>query len=477
MATTVIRDAHVISMDERIGTLSQGDVLFEEGGPILAVGPALPVPEGTTEVDGRDRIVLPGFIDSHRHVWQTALRGIATDYTVIDYRNMVRGAIAPRCTPEDMYAGTLLGSLEALNSGITTLADLSPNMNSPEHADAVVDAHRAAGMRVLLSHGTPGTEMETWYGDSTRRHPADIARLAGTLPSEDGLIRLGMCVRPPHLVTREVLIDDFALARSLGVHLSMDGGLGGGCWGGPKWEPGGLQPAHVLADLGLLGPDLTMIHCNNLIPAELALIAGSGTSVSIAPDTEMNCGHGMPATLRLLEQGIRPSLSIDIVVQVGGDMFGAMRTVLNAARGMLSARAYEQDDPIWTWNILAKDVLGFATVQGAAAVGLADAIGSLTPGKRADIVCLRSDPFNLEPLNNPIGSVVMAAHPGNVERVYVDGRCVKSGGVLHSPHAGSAVELARRSRDRLLAGVDVSREDIRRQPVWMLSSAGAAQTS
>lgn len=472
MATTVIRNAHVITMDERTGTLPQGDVLFEEGGSILAVGTGLQVPEGTTEVDGRDRIVLPGFIDSHRHVWQTALRGIATDYTVIDYRNLVRGAIAPRCTPEDMYAGTLLGSLEALNSGITTVADLSHNMNSPEHADAVVEAHRAAGTRALISYGTPGTEMESWYGGSTRRHPADIERLAGILPSDDGLVRLGMCVRPPHLVTREVLIDDFALARSLGLHLSMDG-LGGGCWTGPRWEPGGMQPAHVLAELGLLGRDLTMVHCNHLSPDEFALIAGSGTSVSVAPDTEMNCGHGMPATLRVLEQGIRPSLSIDIVVQVGGDMFGAMRAVMNAARGTLSALAYERDDPIWSWDILAQDVLGFATVEGAPAVGLDGVIGSLTPGKRADIVCLGSDPFNLEPLNDPIGSVVMAAHPGNVERVYVDGRCVKSGGVLHSPHAGSAIELARRSRDRLLAGIDVSRQDIRRRSVWMMGGAAA----
>jgi cytosine/adenosine deaminase-related metal-dependent hydrolase len=473
MATTVIRNARVITMDERIGTLPRGDVLFERGGSILAVGTALPVPEGTTEVDGRDRIVLPGFIDSHRHVWQTVLRGIATDYTVIDYRNLVRGAIAPRCTPEDMYAATLLGSLEALNSGITTLADLSHNMNSPEHADAVVEAHRAAGTRALVSYGTPGTEMETWYGDSTRRHPADIERLADTLCSENGLIRLGMMVRPPHLVTREVLIDDFALARSLGLHLSMDG-LGGGCWDGPRWEPGGLQPAHVLAELDLLGPDLTMVHCNHLMSDEFALIAGSGTSVSVAPDTEMNCGHGMPATLRALEHGIRPSLSIDIVVQVGGDMFGAMRAVMNAARGMLSARAYEQNDPIWSWDILAEDVLGFATIQGAAAVGLDGVIGSLTPGKRADIVCLRSDPFNLEPLNDPIGSVVMAAHPGNVERVYVDGRCVKSGGILHSPHADSAIELGRRSRDRLLTGIDVSRQGIRQQSVWMMSGPDAA---
>lgn len=446
MADFVIRGARIVSVDPTQPPVFTADIHFHSDGLIVAVGEKLEAPPGSEVIDGTGMIAMPGLVDAHRHQWQHLLRGISTDHTVIEYRSKVRAAYGGRYRPADVYAATLIADLEALNSGVTTVADLAHIMNSPEHADAAIQAHRHSGLRVLFSHGVPNDDdAASWWSASQRRHPDDIRRLRDVLADDDSLVTLGMFMRPPFLVTAEVLAHDLAVARELGVHVSIDGGVGGGCWDTKRWGDEGLTPALDLLRLGELGPHITLVHCNNLPPEEFELIARHGANIAISPDHEMHCGHGLPATKDALGHGIEPALSIDSVVAVSGDMFAAMRTLLTATRGAWADRAYRQGTAVDSWTLTTSDVVRFATVRGAAACGMAGRLGALSPGMKADIVLLRSDPLNLTLLNDPVAALVTTVHPGNVDTVIVNGAILKRDGrLLHAVDGViSAAESAR----------------------------------
>ena len=234
----------------------------------------------------------------------------------------------------------------------------------------------------------------------------------------------------------------------------MDGGLGGGCWTGARWGDEGLRPIDDIDNIGQLGPHLTLVHCNNLTDSDFKLIAETGSHVSISPDHEMLCGHGLPATIRMRRHRIQPALSTDSLVAVSGDMFAAMRSLLTATRGGVSDIAYRSGEAVWSWDITSEDVFRAATLSSAAACGLGDKIGSLEPGKRADIVLLRPDPLNLTLLNNPIANVVTTAHPGNVDTVIINGMVLKAGGELSFPQVDAVIEAAERSRAHIFEGTD-----------------------
>lgn len=455
---TTIRGGLAISPGATASTVGSLDVRFSENGWITEVGPNLEPQAGETVIDARSMLVIPGLVDSHRHPWQSLMRGVSTDQTVVEYRSLARGRLAARYRPEDVYAAILLADLEALNGGVTTISDLAHIMNSPEHADAAIQAHVDSGLRVLFCHGEPNDlEVDSWYHNSSRTHPDDVRRLRSTvLHDDEARVTLGMKVRPPYLTTPEVLRHDFELARDLGLHVAMDGGLGGGCWTGHRWGDDGLRPIDDINDIGQLGPQLTLVHCNNLTDSDFKLIADTGTHVSISPDHEMLCGHGLPATIRMRHHNLQPALSTDSLVAVTGDMFAAMRTLLTATRGGVSDIAYRSGEAVWSWDITSDDVFRSATLLSAAACGLGDKVGSLEPGKRADLVLLKADPLNLTLLNNPVATVVTSAHPGNVDTVIIDGTVVKAGGELSFPHVDAVIEAAERSRAHIFEGTDVA---------------------
>jgi len=453
---TTIRGGTVIAVDAETSVVERLDVRFNEDGWITEIGPSLPPCPDDTEIDARSMLVMPGLVDSHRHPWQSLMRGVSTDQTVVEYRSLARGNLAARYRPEDVYAAVLLADLEAINAGVTTISDLAHIMNSPEHADAAIQAHVDSGLRVLFCHGEPNDlEVDSWYRNSSRRHPEDVRRLrSSVLHDDDARVTLGMKVRPPFLTTPEVLRHDFELARELDLHVAMDGGFGGGCWTDARWGDEGLVPVQDIDNIGQLGPHLTLVHCNNLTDSDFARIAETRTHVSISPDHEMLCGHGLPATVRMQRHKIEPALSTDSLVAVTGDMFAAMRSLLTATRGGLSDAAYRSGETIWTWDFKSEDVLRSATLLSAAACGLGDTTGSLEKGKRADIVLLKSDPLNLTLLNNPIANVVASAHPGNVDTVIINGSVVKSEGQLRFPDVHAVIEAAERSRAHIFEGTD-----------------------
>ena len=420
-----------------------GDLLIEDD-RIAAVGRLDDVSDAEV-VDARQRIVLPGLIDTHRHMWQSALRTIACDWTLGQYFARMRGQLGGVFRPEDTFAATLLGMVEALDSGITTVVDWSHNLNGPDHADAAWEALQQGGGRALFSYGATNDQaIRKDVGPQTR----DVARLRNGVASDDtARVTLGMAVRGPEFSTLDNCVADWGLARELGLPVTVHVG------GGLRGAQGGVTR---LQEEGLLGPDTTYVHCNMLSDRELDLIAGAGGRASVSPEVEANMGHGPAATARLRSRGIPIGLSADVCTNVGGDLFGAMRVAIALQRGADHAASFGRNETLGEVSMTARDVLAMATIEGARACGLDDRTGTLEVGKQADVLVLRADTPNLAPLSNPIGAIVHAAGTHNVESVYVAGRPVKRDGRFVHVDVRAVIAHAAASHDYLFEAAGVA---------------------
>ncbi len=449
----LLRGGHVLSMDPQIGDLYGGDLLIEDD-RIAAVGYALDVADAEV-VDAAGCIVIPGFIDSHRHTWETVIRGIAPDVSLAGYFDLVLDQLAPAYRPEDVYAGNYLGSLEAIDAGVTTLLDWSHISNTPEHADAAIRALQDARLRAVYCYGNPNTSLAAWWYTSELKAPDDIRRVRDQyFSSDDGLLTLAMGTRGPGFCTPEVVKHDWELARDVGAPISVHVGMGP--------FAGRFSMVSQLNDLGLLGPDTTYIHCNYLSDEEFRLIADTGGKVSIAPSVEMAMGHGTPPTAKALAHGLRPSLSIDVVTTVPGDMFTQMRFLFASDRLLAHEAAFAAGNEQEPVLLSSREVLEFATIEGARVCGLEKRTGSLTPGKEADVVMLRCDLSNAYPVIDPVSTVVHQADTRNVDTVVVAGRILKRDGRLVHGDLRRARDLAASALEYLLQHTAV-------QPHWVQS--------
>lgn len=438
----LISGGHVLSIDPAIGELPRGDVLIEDE-RIAAVAPHLDASDCET-IDATGTIVAPGFVDTHRHTWQAPWRNIASDWSLFHYLWGMHTGLSKYYRPQDTYAGNLLGTLEALDSGITTLLDWSHNLATPEHADAAIQGLRDSGSRAVFAHGGGAAQWGSVPGN-TVDHPEDARRIREQyFSSDDGLVTMALAIRGPQFTTEEVALHDWALANDLDLRITVHVGDG---------ALGKTRPIDWLRRNGLLNDRTTYVHCCSLGDDELQMISDSGGTASVAADVEMQMGHGWPATGRLLAAGVRPSLSIDVCTSTGGHMFGLMRTAIGmqraldnaaneAAGGILGAAPVE---------LTCRDMLEFATIEGARAVGMAERIGSLTPGKQADVILVRADSLGMAPLNNAAGALVYNAHPGLVDTVIVAGRPVKRAGVLLDHDPARVLAAAEQTRDHVLA--------------------------
>lgn len=449
----VIRGGHILSMDAEIGDVHEGDVLVEDD-RIAAVGPSLEV--GDAEViDASGCVVIPGFVDSHRHTWETVIRGVAPDVSLGGYFEVVLDQLAPAYRPQDVYAGNYLGSLEAIDAGVTTLLDWSHINNTPEHADEAIRGLRDAKLRAVYCYGNPNTSLADWWYTSTLEAPEDIRRVRDRyFSSEDGLLTLAMGTRGPGFCTPEVVRHDWALAREVGAPISVHVGMGP--------YAGRFSMVKQLDELGLLGPDTTYIHCNYLSDEEFQLVADTGGKISISPMVEMTMGHGTPPTAKALAVGLRPSLSIDVVTTVPGDMFTQMRFMHAQARLLEHEAAFAAGNEQEPTLLSTRDVLEFATIEGARVCGVDDRTGSLTPGKQADVVLVRCDDTNTYPPIDPVSTVVLQADTRNVDTVLVAGQVLKRDRQLVGADLRSARDLAASSLEHLLAHTEI-------QPHWLQS--------
>lgn len=437
----LISGGHVVTLDPGIGDLLQGDVLIH-GGRIAAVGADLAsrAPDAQV-VDARGRLVMPGLVDTHRHVWQGALGGYTGQASLSGYSGAVIASLAPRYTPEDLYAGTLWGALQALNAGITTVADWSHNLSTPRHADANVRALHDSGIRGVFLYGGPGPDGLAFFGVPAPPHPGDARRAqAEHFPHGiSGRLRMGLALRGPAFTTPEATANDFVLARELGLPISVHVGMAG--------FPGSVE---TLDKLGLLGPDINHVHANQLSDREFDLIADSGGSISLCPSADLLMALGTyPATGQALARGIPAGLGVDTTTGAGTDLFTEMRLALAAERSRANAGAVRRDEAVEAVELNQRDMLRLATLDAARCWHLDHEIGSLTPGKQADVTVVDMRPPHLDGFGDPVAALVMGAGAADVETVLVGGEVVKAGGALAGSLAERARELMYESRSNL----------------------------
>ena len=432
----ILKGGTVLTLDSSIGNFHQANVLIE-GTKIAEVGPSVEA-AGADMIDASNMIVMPGFVDTHRHIWEGILRNIGADIPLEgeeSYMAFIHGALAPAYRPEDAYAGNLVSALGAIDAGVTTLLDWSHIQASPEHTDAAIRALQESGMRAVFAYGFPrfgewNPNQFDWFERAAREY----------FSSKDQLLTFGLATPGPEFVELDVAKSHWELARSVDALITVHVGVGTFGQHGKVAEMG---------KAGVLGPDTTYVHCNTLSDEEIQMIVDTGGTVSLATTVEMMMGHGIPPTQRFLDRGLRPSLSVDVETNVPGDMFTQMRTVISLQHALafdqvLSGKRGAPE------LITSRDVLEFATIEGARANGLLDKVGTLTPGKEADVIMLRMDRINVMPVNDPSGAVVWGMDTSNVDSVFVAGKALKRNGRLLGVDMDRLNRLVYDSRDYVI---------------------------
>jgi 5-methylthioadenosine/S-adenosylhomocysteine deaminase len=411
---TVFRNATVLTMDSRRTVLTDTDVLVVDDS-IAAVGSSLEVPEGCVEVDAAGGILMPGMIDTHRHMWQTVTRGYGADWTLTQYFVWNYLEHGKKFRPEDIYAGNLLSALEALDAGVTTSVDWSHNLHTVDHADAAVDALQEVPGRFVFGYGN--IQAGPWEWATSPEFRDFVER---RMPRDEMLgLQLAFDVTgDPEFPERAA----FEVARELDIPVTTHAGV----WGATN--DNGIRLMH---EGGFMGPETVYVHATTLSDDSYQRIAATGGSASVAAESESSCGQGYPSSWALRRHGIPISLSMDTSVWMSADIFSAMRGTLHADRTREHHEAHANGDTVTHIGLRCEDVVEYATLGGARALGLGDVVGSVEPGKRADLVLIKNDASPVMfPILNPHGHVVLQAQRGDVHTVLVNGRTVKADGRL-----------------------------------------------
>ena len=446
----LIKGGIVLKQDPALGEMADADVLIEDD-KIAAVGRNLSA-DGARTIDAAGDIVIPGFIDTHRHTWETSIRTCAPDFALITYFSSILDKFAPHYRPDDVYAANLWGSLECINAGITTLVDWSHIMNTPAHADEAIRGLSDSRIRSVFAYGFGNTSLVDWWfgpdytGSVLTSDGPDARRIRKQyFNSDDGRITMALATRGPNFCKPEVVQHDWALAKELGlnitVHVAMDR------FGYTKMQ------ITALRDMDLLFPNTTYVHASHFTDEEWKLASDSGGNVSFAPQIEVQMGHGWAPAVTALEHDLPIGLSSDVATTAPSDQFTQMRSIFGSERGRKHQEAWDADlDGLEASPglITSRQVLSWATIGGAEVAGIADRTGSLTPGKKADVVIIDGSAVNVAPIIDPVGAVVCAADVSNVKTVFVDGEALKEDYRLKASLDGprKAVEG---SRDYLLS--------------------------
>ena len=398
-----IKGATIITMDQKLGDIAQGDLLIE-GKKIVATGGALKVANAQV-IEGKDAILIPGFVDAHRHSWEGQLRRINPNAATLDaYSAATHLSFAKVYRPEDMYAGNMITALGCIDAGITCIIDNSHNSRSAAHSDMAIRALMDSGIRGVHASGAPQA------GDWDHQWPQDLSRLKQKFfSSSDQLVTLRMFAGPNR--------EQWAFARQLGLRITTE-------FQGPAMG----KIVDQLADEKLLGPDNTFNHCGNLAESTWQNLKNAGATIDICPrsDSQYGLGEGFAPFQKALDHGMNPGFSVDNETSYGTDMFMEMRVAFHSQRALATSRKLNGDaNPPAPVSV--RDVLTCATLNGAACAGLSDKIGTLAPGMEADVVMIRTDAINLYPSNNAVGTVVAAADRGNIDTVII-------GGVIRKAH-------------------------------------------
>jgi cytosine/adenosine deaminase-related metal-dependent hydrolase len=386
---------------------TQADVLIEDG-RVVEVGRGLRARDAE-HVDATNTIVMPGFVDTHRHVWKSLFRNLGESAGEAP-------ALGQHYHADDVYAATLIGLLGAVEAGITTVVDWSDISIEDGRTEAALEAHADAGLRTVFAH-----PVSNW---------ADMREESGS-----PLTTIAFGSGEPLRNDLDQIARDWAQARDLGLRIHAHAGS-------DQSQQG------VLADLaGSLAEDVTLVHGTNLGDRDLDAIASSEAAMSLTPSSEMASGFGAPPIQQLIDRGIRPGLGVDNELVAPGDLFAQMRAAISIQHATLFDLKLAGKAGV-PKLLTTRDVIRYATSDGARVAGLGDVTGSLEPGKQADIVILRTDRPNISPVNDPIGAVVWGMDTSNVDWVFAGGRALVRNGVLEADVA-RARELATTAQHRV----------------------------
>lgn len=422
MRDVVIHGGTIVSMDDRLGDL-KGDILVRDG-RIAAVAPTLEAPADAQVIDASGMIVMPGFVNAHMHTWQTGLRGVAADWTISQYLRAIHAGLATHFRAEDIYIANLMGALNQINCGTTTLVDWCHNNPTPACTDAAIEGLQQSGIRALFLHGSPKPDPKPGqkHFSEVPMPRSEVERLrGGSLSADDTLITMGLAILGPGMSVYDVCDHDFRLARELGMVASMH-------VSGPLLTPNGFER---LGAQGLLGPHLNIVHGNVLSDAQLDLLVAAGVSFSVTAEVEMQMSFGRPLTGRLRQRGGRISIGSDIECGMASDMFTVARMTLQAQRFIDALDSFAAAGKgLAEITIPCREALRWATIEGARMAGLDHRTGSLMPGKQADIVLLSARDPNMHPVVDPAASILLHAGVANVDTVMIGGVFQKRGGRL-----------------------------------------------
>lgn len=429
----LIRGCGIVTMDEAAGDLGSGDILVEDG-KIVAVAPQIHTPDAEV-IEASNMIAMPGFIDGHRHLWEGIARHALPTDNLMEYFHRVNHGFASAYAPDDVYLGTLLSALGALDAGITTVFDWAHIQTTPDHTAAAIAALRDAGLRTVFGYGPPGRE------DRGHQWPHDLLRLQKEeFSSRDQLLTLALASSSPEHCPDEVAKAHFAMAKDAGLIITVHAAMNGF---------GEKEQILRFGKEGLLGPHVQLVHCNTLTPEEWRVVADTNTSVCFTPSAEMQMGHGVPPIQPSIDVGIIPSIGIDVETSVPGDMWTQMRIVYALQRMQSHELRYSGAE--YPPCIDCNDLLRYATIGGAINARLQDRIGRISPGLQADLVLLRADMINVMPVNDIKSAVALNMDARNVDTVMVAGRIVKRGGTLLGHDLNALARRFYAARDRVYA--------------------------
>ncbi len=445
MTRVLIKGGTVITMDEKLRDLPRGDVLID-GEKIVEVAREIAPPAGADVIDASEMIVIPGFVNAHLHTWQSGLRGISGDWPVPQYMANIHRGLATHFRPEDIYIANLMGGLTSINSGTTTIVDWCHNNPTPEHTDAAIDGLEESGIRAAFFHGSPKPSPKPGqkHFSEVPMPRGEIERLMkGRLASKERLVTLGMAILGPAYSVWDVARSDMELAKETGLVVSMHVG------GGGMLVPDGFQR---LAAEKLLSDKVNIVHGNNVTDDVLKITTDAGVQYTVTADVEMQMGFCDPLTGRLRALKAPISIGTDVEVASRADMFYCMRITLQAQRNLDNIEHWKKHNAApEKISVTCREALEWATINGAKMIQQDHRIGSLTPGKQADIVLLRADDLTIFPVHDPVSSVVTQAGVSNVDTVIVGGRIMKRDGrMLVEGLAGKKATL-RRSAERIMA--------------------------
>ncbi|MEN3150096.1 amidohydrolase family protein [Neorhizobium sp. IRAMC:178] len=431
---TLIRGGAVLSMDGAVGNFARGDVLIR-GSRIVEVAASINAPEAAV-IDASGMVVMPGFIDTHHHQFETALRSLLADAILINdgrpesaanYYEWMLQKFSVLYRPQDVYISELFGGLSQIDAGVTTVMDVSQIHHSPEHSDAAVSALRDAGRRGVFGY------FEGW-GDAAK-YPGDARRIkAEHFASDDQLLTMvmgGEIYLPFHE-------EAWALGRELGIPIALH-----------VVGTFGMQPIFdQLAEAGKFGPDNIFIHMTGMSGTAWKCAADAGSHISLSVPIEMQMRHGNPPLQQALDLGLQPSLSTDVECTMTADMFTQMRSAITLQRMLANDKALRGEE--YPKLLSAIDVIRFATIEGARGLKLDHKTGTLTPGKEADIILLDANAINVAPLNHVPGAVVTLMERSNVSTVLCAGKIRKWQGTLLGHDIARLRSELEASRDFLL---------------------------